>query len=111
MNGHLFALTDYAIHTGLIPQEDRIWAVNRLLEVMELYDISLPDEPLPNDVPLHILLEALTQNAVERGVLEDNQTARDLFDTKLMGALTPAPHEVRAEFRRLYQSSPKKATD
>ena len=111
MNGHLFALTDYAIHTGLIQQEDRIWAVNRLLEVMELYDISLPDEPLPNDVPLHILLEALTQNAVERGVLEDNQTARDLFDTKLMGALTPAPHEVRAEFRRLYQSSPKEATD
>ena len=37
--------------------------------------------------------------------------ARDLFDTKLMGVLTPAPHEVRAKFRSLYAVSPEQATD
>ena len=37
--------------------------------------------------------------------------ARDLFDTKLMGVLTPAPHEVRAKFRGLYAVSPEQATD
>ena len=37
--------------------------------------------------------------------------ARDLFDTKLMGVLTPAPHEVRAKFRSLYAVSPERATD
>ena len=60
---------------------------------------------------MHEILEALTENAVERGICDDNQVARDLFDTKLMGVLTPAPHEVRAKFRSLYAQSPKAATD
>ena len=39
---------------------------------------------------------------VDKGLCEDNQVARDLFDTRLMGVLTPFPHEVRARFRALY---------
>ena len=39
-----------------------------------------------------------------RGVCEDNSTARDLFDTKLMGVLTPAPSIVRANFEERYES-------
>ena len=91
MNRALYALAAYAEAHGLIEPDDRIWAVNRLLEVMGLCDITPPEEPL-GDVPLPALLATLTQNAVDRGVIDDNQTARDLFDTKLMGALTPAPH-------------------
>ena len=53
----------------------------------------------------------MTDDAVSRGVCPDNQTARDLFDTKLMGVLTPRPHEVRTSFRTLYEVSPREATD
>ena len=110
MNRALYALAAYAEAHGLIEPDDRIWAVNRLLEVMGLCDITPPGEPL-GDTTLPALLAALTQNAVDRGVIDDNQTARDLFDTKLMGALTPAPHEVRRKFSALYRESPKTATD
>ena len=57
------------------------------------------------------LWETLTEDAVARGVCEDNQVARDLFDTRLMGVLTPAPREVREQFRELYRESPWQATD
>ena len=36
---------------------------------------------------------------------------RDLFDTKLMGILTPKPSQVIKEFRTYYEESPKKATE
>ena len=108
MNAYIHALAEHGIKTGLICAEDKIWAVNRLLEVMALDEVA---ETAPADLPLHEILEVLTENAVQRGVCDDNQVARDLFDTKLMGALTPAPYEVRGKFRRLYVESPKAATD
>ena len=38
-------------------------------------------------------------------------TSRDLFDTELMGRLTPRPSQVIQDFFRRYQASPKEATD
>ena len=47
-----------------------------------------------------------------RGVCEDNSTARDLFDTRLMGVLTPRPSIVRANFEERYEEEgPQAATD
>lgn len=108
MNRYVFALCEHALQDGLICPEDRTWAVNSLLQVMGLDAID-PAEPV--DAPLHEILDALTEDAVKRGLCDDNQVARDLFDTKLMGALTPAPREVRAIFRELYSADPVKATD
>ena len=108
MNGYIYALADHGIACGLIRQEDRIWAVNRLAEAMGLAQAE-PAEPVA--APLHTVLAALTEDAVRRGLCDDNQVARDLFDTKLMGLITPMPHEVRDTFRRLYGEAPQKATD
>ncbi len=108
MNESIFGLVDYAVRCELIEEDDRLWALNRLLEVMGLDGV----EPAPaSGAPLHVLLETLTEDAVARGVCEDNQVARDLFDTRLMGVLTPAPREVREQFRELYRESPWQATD
>ena len=43
--------------------------------------------------------------------MENTTLYRDLFDTKLMGLLTPAPHEVIDTFTALYSESPEAATD
>ena len=99
----------YAEDTGLIEADDRLWARNRLLEALQL-DGCDPN-CAPAELPLADLLRELTEDAVSRGVAQDNSVARDLFDTKLMGVLTPAPHEVRAKFRSLYAVSPEQATD
>ena len=87
----------YAENAGLIEADDRLWARNRLLEALQL-DGCDPD-CTPAELPLADLLRELTEDAVSRGVAQDNSVARDLFDTKLMGVLTPAPHEVRARTR------------
>ena len=49
--------------------------------------------------------------AVENGRIEDDTTSRDLFDTELMGRLTPRPSQVIRAFRTRYEESPEAATD
>ena len=111
MRSALNALLQYAIDTGLIQREDRVCACNRLLEIFSLDEIPAEDTPLAADAPLETILDALCDAAVARGLIDDNITARDLFDTKLMGALTPWPREVQAHFRALYAESSELATD
>ncbi len=108
MSGYILALCDHALNTGLILPEDKTWAVNSLLQVLQLDEI---EEAEPVQASLHEILEKLTEDAVRRGVCDDNQAARDLFDTRLMGTLTPPPREVRGIFRTLYEDDPRKATD
>ena len=109
MNRYIYALADYAIETKLIEPEDRIWAVNRLGQLLKVADLTEPEEKL--QLPLHEILEKLTDFAVSHSLIDDHQVARDLFDTELMGELMPLPHEVRKTFRSLYAEDPKKATD
>ena len=108
-DNYILSLADYAVQSGLIKKEDYTYAVNCILEVMQLDALS--DDAKAADCSLAETLEKLTDDAVFRGVCEDNGTARELFDTKLMGVLTPFPHEVRKTFKALYQENPEKATD
>ena len=110
MNYEIYELVDYALETGLIRQEDRSWAINRIGQIMKIDDLTEPAQRMQKRV-LSEILDALTQDAVNRGIIEDHQAARDLFDTDLMGALLPLPHEVRSKFRTLYAEAPQKATN
>ena len=104
-------LVQYAEEKELITKEDETWAYNRLLEVLQLDDAA-DTAPVPDSEALpSALLDALAADAQKRGVIEEGVTAHDLFDTKLMGALTPAPREIRERFRALYEISPEAATD
>ena len=67
---------------------------------------------MTGEIDLAQVLDTLLDDAHERGVLpEDSVVYRDLFDTRLMGALTPRPAQVIEKFRALYAESPEKATD
>ena len=62
--------------------------------------------------PIHLILEDMMNYAIEQGIMEDDTiTTKDLFDTKIMGLITPMPSQVREKFQRLYSESPKLATD
>lgn len=104
-------LVRYAENTGLIAPEDHIWAVNTLLEALKLdsyEELVLDDAPI--DLPA--VLDELMDDAHARGVMEnDSIVYRDLFDTSLMGRLTPPPREVIAKFRALYAQNPVEATN
>ncbi len=109
VNGYIAALADYAVAKGLIEETDRPWAVNRLLETMGLSSYEAP-ETVPQ-ASLEEILTALVNDAVARGVIEDGIASRDLFDTKLMGVLTPRPSQVIAAFREKMADSREAATD
>ena len=106
------ALVAYALDTGLIEPCEQVWAVNALLEALGLDSYTEPETPAERPVDLPAVLTALMDDAHARGVLkEDSVVYRDLFDTKLMGVLTPRPAQVIEKFRALYARSPEQATD
>ena len=109
MKAAIEALIRYGLEAGLIREGDETFVFNRLLEILHLDEAEDGGAPVPDT--LAAILEALSDDAVARGVCADNITARDLFDTSLMGALTPWPHEVRERFSALYAKSPLAATD
>ena len=106
---YIDSLVSYAMNTGLAQPEDHQVLVNRLLEVLRKDDYIPSDEPQTED--LEEILAGMLDYACENGLCEDNITARDLFDTKIMGLLTPMPREVIHTFREKYACSPEAATD
>ena len=103
-------LVNYALEKGLIEECDRVWAENALLRALGLDSFERPAEA-PADEGLEPILAELIAYGVEHGLLEDSITERDLFDSRLMGLLTPRPSDVVRSFRENYKESPRKATD
>ena len=106
---YIDSLVSYAMNKGLALPEDHTVLTNRLLEILQMDSYTPSDEPQSEE--LEEILTGLLDYACEKGLCEDNVVARDLFDTKLMGVLTPMPREVIAIFRQLYEKSPEAATD
>ena len=100
VNEAIRQLVEYGLEKALIHPADAIYARNQLLLVMGLDEYE-DAEGAPSR-KLHEILEILTEDAVRRGICEDNGTARELFDTKLMGCLTPRPSEVQWTFADRY---------
>ena len=103
------SLICYGMNTGLVEPSDHTVLVNRLLELLQLDAYEPTDELLSED--LEQILKGLLDYACEKGLCDDNITARDLFDTRIMGLLTPMPREVRSRFAALYEKDPVQATD
>lgn len=103
------SLVIYAISRGLAQPEDEVVLRNRILDILRRDDYAPGGEPLSTD--LEKILGELLDYACAQGLCEDTVTARDIFDTRLMGALTPMPREVVRTFREKYAVSPQAATD
>ena len=103
------SLVSYAMNRGLAEPVDHQVLTNRLLDILRLDDYELSDEPQSED--LEEILAGILDYAVAHGLCEDNITARDIFDTRIMGAVTPMPREVVRTFEEKYALSPEAATD
>ena len=102
-------LVNYATARGLIEEADRAYSTNRLLEYLGIADY---EASAVENAPLEEILREICDYAAEKGLIPENTvTYRDLFDTAVMGLLTPRPSEVIRRFTELYAESPEKATD
>ena len=103
------SLVSYAMNRGLAEPVDHQVLTNRLLDILRKDDYAPSDEPQSED--LEEILGGILDYAVAQGLCEDNITARDIFDTRIMGAVTPMPREVVRTFEEKYAASPVEATD
>ena len=104
-------LATYALRTGLIEENEYTWAINTILDTLKLDSYTDPGEEW-GEIQLAPVLDELLDDAYARGVLTENSVVyRDLFDTELMGRLTPRPAQVIEKFQALRAEEPKKATD
>ena len=104
-------LATYALRTGLIEDSEYTWAVNTILDVLKIDRYTDPGQDW-GEIDLAAVLDELLDDAHARGVLAENSVVyRDLFDTELMGRLTPRPAQVISRFQSLYAENPQKATD
>lgn len=134
-------LVRYALKNELITEDDAFFAANSIFDLLRMdpegdyspSDLKDPidftdcfekadqkdvrveteaeDSDLKNAGDLENILAVLLNDAVERGIIDGGIASRDLFDTKIMGCLTPRPSEVVRRFVEKYRESPRKATD
>lgn len=102
------SLVKYGIDNKMLEAEDEIWAINRVCEALKL---DTYEESEAKESDLEKILAVILDYAVENGLCEDSVVYRDLFDTKIMGLITPRPSYVINKFNSLYEQSPKAATD
>lgn len=101
-------LAEYGVKTGLIPESERNYAINLLLDIFH-EDAYEANETKGEE--LEDILKGLLDIAVDKGLIEDSIVNRDLFDTRLMNTITPRPGEVIRKYQELFARSPKDATD
>ena len=111
INTYITELVNYGVREGLVDGLDRTYTINRLIEMFGLIEYEEP-EGVPGPRELHLILEDMISWALGSGVLESDTTAaKDLFDTKIMGLITPPPSVVIRKFNELAERSSRDATD
>ena len=105
----ILSLITYAENKNLITSDERVFALNRILECLCIDEWS--GEAVASDMVIDDILGGICDYAAEKGIITGTNESRDLFDTKVMGVLTAFPREIIGKFNSDYNESPKKATD
>ena len=115
INVNIAALAEYAVNNGLIGEEERIYSVNLLLDVLRLDEYSDPgmtEEVKALAKDLEENLKQILDYSGDKGIIDASSVVyRDLFDTKCMNCFVPRPSQVYRTFWDKYEESPKAATD
>ena len=110
INKSLTELVDYAIAKNLIAEEDVIYVVNRILNLIGGSHYER-EEYTPHS-NIEEILAPILDYANQNDKLEVNSiTYRDILSTDIMDCFTPMPSAVTKTFYEKYEKSPKEATD
>lgn len=104
-------IVKYGLEKGFFPKRDEIYITNLIMAELGMDSISEESANFSGEVNLQETLGELLDYATEKGIIQNSVTYRDLFDAKIMGLMLPRPSEVTDTFNKLYEKSPKEATD
>ncbi|MBA3927285.1 UDP-glucose--hexose-1-phosphate uridylyltransferase [Listeria rustica] len=100
---------DIAVKRGELAELDRIYATNRLLDLLGWSEKRAVAVNVTAD--RLVILDQLTELAMESGVIGETLSEREIWQSKVMDLFVPKPSELNAEFWELYERSPREATD
>lgn len=104
------AFVKEANHHGWIDDLDQIYVINRLLDLLQLDDLS--EVILPETLPtLLTSMDEMRQYALEHGIIEDDGFAKEAFEATVMDFITPLPSAVNQLFWDIYEVDKIAATD
>ena len=106
--GLIERLIELAISNQLITDRDTIYMRNRLLATFHETDYEFTT---PSHTDLYETLDQLAHIAIQRELIEDTLSQRDIFTSTLMNLFLPSPSIVENQFWTLYQENPKVATN
>jgi len=110
INRSINKLVKYGIQNEILLEEDKVYAINQLLNLLQLEDYT--EEEIVEELFLEDILKEILDYSVENKIIEeDTVTRRDLFDTKVMNIIMPRPSQVIKKFNEEYEKSSKNATD
>lgn len=110
INHEINRLVQFGLDHQMIEESDVDYSVNLLLDLFGLD--SFQKEEIHEFLPeATTILEQMLSYAVNKEIIEDNTTSKDLFDTRIMNCIMPRPSEVIRTFHKLYNISSETATD
>lgn len=106
LNEYIAQLIEYAKKYLELSLRDEVYARNRVMDILGVYDYN---EALVQDIPElpDTILQGIFEYLEELNVEFDRATLGE----KLMDAVMLKPSEYEAKFRALYKESPQKATE
>ena len=110
INYEINRLIKFALSKEMIHEDDIIYSTNLLLGLLKVDEFYKVDVVENLDTPTPIL-ENILDYAVDKNLIENTTTQRDLFDTQIMNCVMPRPSEVIKTFNKLYIKNKKQATN
>lgn len=101
-------LLDKAIYTEMIAPQDEIYARNQIMSLLSIDDFPWR-ESVNNEFIIPDILAVLVDYAIEKGIITNSGSAKDILASKIMNVLVPKPSEVNKLFYKKYNSNPAKA--
>lgn len=107
---HIQGLITKAIHTNLIDEQDKIYARNQVLDLLNLESFpELIANPTDDSIPN--LLEKIIDYAVTEHVIEDVFDDKEILSANIMNCFVARPSVINHTFWQKHHSSPQEATD
>lgn len=109
INEEVHALVKAAVKAGLIENRDERYALNQVMDKMELS--AAPSQEATADKTVPALLQNLTDYAVSRQLIENLLDFREKWKADVMNIFMPSPSQIQKTFEAYYEQAPVKATD